>query len=60
MINQYEQEILECVAGEREWPKWGAWVGACLSSLWEQGLITSECDPSLTEKGKAVLAERGP
>ncbi len=50
-----EREILEAVAGRRDWPAWGSWVGACLSFLFEDGLISSECDPQLTEKGRKAL-----
>lgn len=54
-MSDNEYEILEAVAGRRDWPRWGAWVGACLSGLWEDGYITSETQPSLTEKGERAL-----
>ena len=54
-MNKYEREILECVAGESPWPQWGAWVGATLSFLREDGYITSEGQPEITEKGRKAL-----
>jgi hypothetical protein len=54
-----ELEILNAIAGKSPWPAWGAWVGAVLSSLCEDGLTTSETQPRLTDKGRAVLAAMG-
>jgi len=55
VINTHEREILEAVAGDREWPMWGAWVSECLSFLLEDGFITSETDCQITDKGRAAL-----
>jgi len=54
-LTEHERHILNAVAGHVEWPAWGAWVGACISSLRGMGLITSEINPALTHKGRAAL-----
>lgn len=56
-MTDLEREILEAIDGQRDWPAWGAWVGACLSFLCEDGFITSETQPQLTEKGRKALEE---
>lgn len=58
-LNSHEREVLEMVAGTREWVRWGAWVGACLEYLKGNGYITSYIGntPALTEKGRAALED---
>jgi len=55
----FEREVLEMVAEIRPWTGWGAWLGACLDSLYGSGLITAYvgATPRLTEAGRSALAE---
>lgn len=57
----FEREVLEMVAEIRPWAGWGAWLGACLDSLYNSGLITTYvgATPRLTEAGRLALAEDG-
>lgn len=58
-LNEYEIDVLRMVAGERTIP-WGAWVGACLEYLEEEGYITKGPRCLLTERGKLYLKNNVP
>ena len=57
-LNEYEVRILKAVAGQEPWPEWGAWVGAALEFLQDDGLVTrgqTLAMPQLTDKGREVI-----
>jgi len=58
-LTEAEREVLEMVAGARAWVSWGAWLGACLDSLKDSGLITTYVGtmPRITEAGRAALSD---
>ncbi|CAM5420925.1 hypothetical protein ATER59S_02394 [Aquamicrobium terrae] len=49
-----ELEVLEMLAGIRS-ATWGAWVSACLESLFDMGLCTRGPNYQITDAGRAVL-----
>ena len=51
---KHEIEVLEMLAGRRE-GEWGAWVGACLEFLQEDGLCTRGPNYKITQKGLEAL-----
>ena len=57
-LTTFEREVLEMVAETRPWAGWGAWLGACLDSLYGSGLITAYVAATLrlTEAGRLALA----
>ena len=58
-INSHELDVLEMMAGTKP-GRWGAWVGACLEYLSAQGLCTHGPKFTITDAGRAVLAEHRP
>lgn len=53
-LTRHDIRVLEMLAGERE-GEWGAWVGACLGFLQEDGYCTRGPHYRITDKGRAAL-----
>jgi hypothetical protein len=56
-LTNHELKILREIAGLEPVSEWGAWVGACLESLAENGYITRKFGGKLTVKGHRILRE---
>jgi hypothetical protein len=54
-VNRHEVEVLEMLAGEREWES-GAWVNACIDFLQDFGYCTRGGVLKITDAGRAALA----
>lgn len=56
-LDANEVEVLRSLGGKGPPVKWGAWVSAVMESLHGLRLIQGESNGTLTDKGRAVLAE---
>ena len=56
-LTEHEIEVLEMLAGKREWEN-GAWVNACLGFLRGSGYAAG-MPYKITDKGRAFIEARG-